>query len=150
MVNFTSTPTERVPLVPNKRVSYAFGMVLGVDEFRQEQEHFEWKHTLGNLLLHGYGTVCGLQVQTAPLLGDVEIRVSSGYAVSPQGHWVWVDKDQCAPLGRWVLAHFDELQPPPPAASRDVFVKLCYDTCDVDLVPIAGQACVPGRYLPVG
>lgn len=56
------TSTDKAPLDPNKRVNYAFGMVMGVNDFRQEQEHFEWKHRLSNRLLHGYGTVCGLQV----------------------------------------------------------------------------------------
>ena len=38
------TTTDIAPLDPNKRVNYTFGMVLGVKDFRQEQEHFEWKH----------------------------------------------------------------------------------------------------------
>ena len=88
-------------------------MVLGVDEFRQEQEHFEWKHALSNLLLHGYGTVCGLQVTAAAQTDDVEIRVSQGYAISPRGKWIWVDRDQCALLGRWIRGHLAELSPPP-------------------------------------
>ena len=63
MLDFANTSTERIPLVPNKRVHYAFGMVLGLDEFRQEQEHFEWKDALGNLLLHGSGN--GLRACTS-------------------------------------------------------------------------------------
>ena len=52
-----STPAECSPLPPNKRVNYTFGMVLGEQDFRQEQAHFEWKHRISNLLLHGYRCV---------------------------------------------------------------------------------------------
>jgi hypothetical protein len=89
VLDFATTSTERIPLVPNKRVHYSFGMVLGVDEFRQEQEHFEWKHAIGNLLLHGSGTVSGLHVYAVPLADDVEIRVTPGYAISQTGKWMW-------------------------------------------------------------
>src|SRR5438132_14409027 len=87
--------TDSAPSLPTKRVNYTFGMVLGVDDFRQEQAHFEWKHQISNLLLHGYGTVCGLRVSPAAVTipADVEIRISSGYGISPQGRWIWVEQD---------------------------------------------------------
>ena len=144
-------------LSPNKRVNYAFGMVLGVDDFRQEQEHFEWKHSISNLLLHGSGTVCGLQVTAAEAEGggDVEIRVSSGYAVSQRGRWIWVERDLCARLGEWLAKN-----PPlgsPSTGPQTIFVKLCYEECPTDLVPIAGQPCAkdddtraPSRIIETG
>src|SRR5215208_1687237 len=102
MLDFMSTSTERVPLVPTKRVHHTFGMVLGVDEFRQEQAHFEWKHAISNLLLHGSGTVSGLHVYAQPLADDIEVRVTPGYAISGRGKWIWVDREQCAQVGRWI------------------------------------------------
>src|SRR5689334_4861976 len=98
----TTTPADRVSLTPNKRVNYAFGLVLGEDEFRQEQSHFEWKHRLGNRLLHGYGTVCGLKVTASAQDGGTEIRIAPGYALSPRGDWIWVDKAQCVRLDDWL------------------------------------------------
>ena len=93
-----SASADKALLNPNKPVNYTVGMVLGVDDFRQEQEHFEWKHRLSNLLLHGTGTVCGLRVTTEEVDGgaDVEVRIAPGYAVSPHGRWVWVEKALCA------------------------------------------------------
>ncbi len=138
-----STPAECSPLPPNKRVNYTFGMVLGEQDFRQEQAHFEWKHRISNLLLHGYGTVCGLHVTARPLSdgSDVEIYVSSGYAVSPRGDWIWVDHDQCARIGAWLQRHSSDLPGFSGPGSYTAYVSLCYDECLVDLVPVAGRAC---------
>jgi hypothetical protein len=129
-------------LSPNKRVNYTFGMVLGVDDFRQEQEHFEWKHRLSNLLLHGSGTVCGLGVTTQDAGGgDVDVRVAPGYAVSPHGRWVWVERALCARLGEWVSKNSAQQSPPAGAGPQTVYVRLCYAECPVDVVPIAGAPC---------
>jgi hypothetical protein len=138
-----SNPADCSPLPPNKRVNYTFGMVLGEQDFRQEQAHFEWKHRISNLLLHGYGTVCGLHVSARPLSdnSDTEIYVSSGYAVSPRGDWIWVDHDQCARLGAWLQRHSSDLPGFGGPGSYTAYVSLCYDECLVDLVPVAGRAC---------
>ena len=143
MKDCISTPADSSPLPPNKRVNYTFGMVLGEQDFRQEQAHFEWKHRISNLLLHGYGTVCGLHVTARPLAdgSDTEIYVSSGYAVSPRGDWIWVDHDQCARLGAWLQRHSDDLPGFSGPGSYTAYVSLCYDECLVDLVPVAGRAC---------
>ena len=138
-----TTPADCSPLPPNKRVNYTFGMVLGEQDFRQEQEHFEWKHRISNLLLHGYGTVCGLQVTARPLEdgSDTEIYVTSGYAISPRGNWIWVDHDQCARIGAWLQRHSGDLPGFSGPGSYTAYVSLCYDECLVDLVPVAGRAC---------
>jgi hypothetical protein len=131
------------PLNPNKRVNYNFGMVLGVDDFRQEQGHFEWKHRISNLLLHGAGTVCGLQVTTQSVEDgvDVEIRISPGFAISPQGRWLWIEKPLCARLGEWLSRHRADLSPSNVAGRHTLYVKLCYAECPTEIVPIAGQPC---------
>ncbi len=139
MANCLPASVENAPLDPNKRVNYAFGMVMGVNDFRQEQVHFEWKHRNSNLLLHGSGTVCGLRVTAAALKdgSDVEIQVSAGYAISPEGKWIWVERDQCAQLNQWL----QEQGKASPAGPQTVYVNLCYRECESDLVPIAGRAC---------
>src|SRR6201995_3116924 len=133
---------DKALLSPNKRVNYAFGMVLGVDDFQQEQGHFEWKHRLSNLLLHGSGTVCGLKVSSQSVSGgDVEGQGAPGYAVSPLGRWVWVENALCARLGEWVKKNGQQMSPPPGGGQYTVYVRLCYAECPTDLVPIAGQPC---------
>lgn len=146
--------TKSAALKPVQRVNYEFGMVLGVNDFRQEQAHFEWKGQLSNRLLHGYGTVAGLRVSAegAQNPDRVDIRVSAGYAISPQGHWIWIENDLCARLNEWVQTNRDQLSPPPGAGPQTIYVVLCYDECPTGLVPVAGKACaseqdtrVPGR-----
>jgi len=46
-----------------ERVKYFFGQLLGVREFQSEQSYFFEKHRLHNRYLHGYGVICGLQVE---------------------------------------------------------------------------------------
>ncbi|HEX7955782.1 MAG TPA: hypothetical protein VF508_02510, partial [Pyrinomonadaceae bacterium] len=137
----TSATSDKALLSPNKRVNYAFGMVLGVDDFRQEQEHFEWKHRLSNLLLHGTGTVCGLKVRALPDGPDVKVLVEPGYAISPHGRWIWVERALCAHLGEWVIKNSASQSPPPGPGPHTVYVRLCYAECPTDVVPIAGAPC---------
>lgn len=133
------------PLTPNKRVNYNLGMVLGVDDFRQEQVHLEWQDHLANRLLHGYGTVCGLHVSQRPFpaASDVEILIQRGYALSPHGRWIWVEQEQCARLNEWIQAHRADHDAFLAPASYTVYARLCYVECPTDQVPIAGQACAP-------
>jgi len=141
MGNCLPASAENAPLDPRKRVNYAFGMVMGVNDFRQEQEHFEWKHRNSNLLLHGSGTVCGLKVtaEALPDGSDVEIQVSAGHAISPTGKWIWVEQDQCAQLNKWLQQN----PPSPPSGTgpQTIYVTLCYNECPTDPVPVAGWAC---------
>src|SRR5688500_10227169 len=54
---------ECLPLPRFERVKYFYGQLLGVREFQSEQAYFLEKHRLHNRYLHGYGVVCGLEVQ---------------------------------------------------------------------------------------
>ncbi|HSN28698.1 MAG TPA: hypothetical protein VLT45_20570 [Kofleriaceae bacterium] len=52
-----------LPLPAFERVKYFYGQLLGVREFQSEQSYFFEKHRLHNRYLHGYGVVCGLEVE---------------------------------------------------------------------------------------
>src|SRR5262249_11773241 len=67
-------------------------------------------------------------------------KVSPGYAVSPLGDWIWVDRELCARLGQWLQGQ-RSVSPPPGPGLHTVFVRLCYAECEVDLVPIVGNPC---------
>lgn len=45
------------------RLNYFYGQLLGVQDFRTEQEYFRAKLKLLNRCLHGHGVVCGLEVK---------------------------------------------------------------------------------------
>ncbi len=139
MTSCLTIDAEIAALDPRQRLHYNFGMVLGVNDFRQEQAHFEWKHALGNELLHGYGTVCGLALSAAADAGGADLRISvtPGFAVSPKGRWIQVPSLQCGLLGGWLAERPDT---PPPGPAR-AYVSLCYQECQTELAPVASTAC---------
>ena len=136
-------------LSPDLRVFYQYGMVLGLDDFLQEQTHnlgLDYHHERA---LHGYGTVYGLQVTTstpsdAP--ADVTVTVEPGMAIDQFGREVTVPTAQCARLGAWLAAQ-DEASAGTVEANLGIsgelviYVVAAYAECPDDLVPLPGQPC---------
>jgi hypothetical protein len=137
----TATPCTQ-KLDPLKRVNYTYGMVLGVDEFKQEQTYFLAKNRAHNRLAHGYGTICGLHVQivTAP---DLEVQVTCGSAINPQGQEIHVQQLMCSRINDWLNANKTALQAVfgIPPFELPVCVVLCYRECPTDVVPVPGEPC---------
>ena len=124
-----------------KRVNYVKGMLLGVDDFVQEQA---WgiarRHELARELL-GYGTVRGLRVSIDP--GAPRVRVSPGMAWTPSGAPVCVGSEQCCDVNAWLLKNKAAVQPllvgdPAPLT---VYVVLSYAALPTDKMPIPGEPC---------
>jgi hypothetical protein len=130
-------------LDPSKRVNYSFGLVLGVDEFLQEQTHLLEKHRRHNRMLHGFGTVAGLKVTVPADVDPPEVRVASGLAVSPGGFDICVPATMCARVNEWLAANAQELSDRfgPPPLTLGVCVVLCYRECATDIVPVPGEPC---------
>ena len=136
-------------LSPDLRVFYQYGMVLGLDDFLQEQTHnlgLDYHHERA---LHGYGTVYGLAVTTstpsdAP--ADVTVTVEPGMAIDQAGREVTVPTAQCARLGAWLAAQ-EEASAGTVEANLGisgelvVYVVAAYAECPDDLVPLPGQPC---------
>jgi hypothetical protein len=136
-------------LSPDLRVFYQYGMVLGLDDFVQEQTHnlgLDYHHERA---LHGYGTVYGLHVTTstppdAP--DDVTLTVEPGMAVDQRGRELTVPSAQCARLGAWLAAQ-EEAHPGTIEANLGisgelvVYVVAAYAECADDLIPLPGQPC---------
>jgi hypothetical protein len=131
-------------LDPLKRVNYTFGLVLGVEEFVQSDTYFIAKHHVENRLLHGYGTVCGLEVvaQTSPVM---EVQVTPGWAFNPRGQEIKVPQLMCVQLNNWLTANLAALQAAllqtTPPATLNLCVVLCSRECKTDTVPIPGEPC---------
>lgn len=140
----TATPPAKMPDA-TKRVNYTLGMVLGVDEFQQEQAYFLGKHRLHHRLLHGYGTVSGLRIHKRDGANGVEIRVEPGRAVDPYGRDICVSPTQCARLNEWLAANRDMLglgdNEIENGFDARLYVALCYRECETDSVPIPGAPC---------
>ncbi|HEY7066784.1 MAG TPA: hypothetical protein VIC57_09375 [Candidatus Dormibacteraeota bacterium] len=136
-------------LSPDLRVNYEFGLVLGVDDFRQEQLYFLEKEYLYNRALHGYGTVYGLKVRTSrppDNAHEVVVQIEPGLGLDQWGRPIVLRNAQCARLGAW-LAKQEQQQPGIVASRRGVsgdlqlYVVATYDECSEALVPLPGQPC---------
>ena len=142
MNDFKSINCQQSVLDPQKRVQYTRGLVLGVDEFRQEQTHFLERDRLHNRSLHGYGTVYGLSVRVD--IGDEpEVVVEPGMAIDPSGQHICVPSPQCAKLNDWLKKNADGVQQQigSPPNQLSLYVVLCYRECGTDQVPIPGGPC---------
>ncbi len=135
-------------LDPYKRVNYANGLVLGADDLVQEQLYHLEKHRLHNRLLHGYGTLCGLQVSLSEPEDGPRLTVSPGVAVDPRGREIRVPEAYCANLRSWLESHAAEIQDrlaaspaPSPPEPLSLYLVLCYRECQTDEVPIPGGPC---------
>jgi len=144
MTAFATAAAGPLRADPSKRVNYTLGLVLGVDEFQQEQLYHRagrWRH---NQWLHGYGTVWGLQVSTPdPADADPEIRVTEGAAVDPCGRDICVPATMCVRLNAWLDRHRDVLQRlyGTGPATIPLAVVLCHRECPDDVVPVPGEPC---------
>jgi hypothetical protein len=133
-------------LSPDLRVFYQYGMVLGLDDFLQEQTHnlgLDYHHERA---LHGYGTVYGLHVTTTTppdALDDVTVTVEPGMAVDQWGREVTVPTAQCARLGAWLAAQGQAAAEAHLGSSGElvVYVVAAYAECPDNLVPLPGQPC---------
>lgn len=147
MSDFKTVVPSLEGLDPSKRVNYTLGMVLGEDEFRQEQVYFIGKNRLHNRALHGYGTVYGLKISLTGTAENPQLVVSPGLAINPLGQEIIVGPDQCAYLNQWLKMHKDDPEMPlqsPPTSSPDqltLYLVLCYVACETDNIPLPGTPC---------
>jgi hypothetical protein len=147
-------PVATGALTPDQRVNYLFGLVLGVDEFQQEDLYFRERDERATRTLHGYGTSVGLDVtaerpEAAP--DDVEVQVARGVAADQFGRPVVVPTAQCARVGAWIAAEEEQAvadeTPSPlqehlgPSGEVTLYVVAEYDACPDGLVPLPGKPC---------
>ena len=87
MSSFTAKTASSgtAPLDARKHVNYTLGMVLGVDDFRQEHAYLSGRDQWLARDLIGYGTECGLRVSIEAEATGPRLVVSPGVAVTPRG-----------------------------------------------------------------
>ncbi len=127
-----------------KRVNYTLGMLMGVDDFFQDQLYEgSRRRELAREVL-GYGTVHGLAVVIEPD-GDKgpRVRVRPGMAWLPSGTPVCVEGDQCAHLNDWLLANRAAVDAglSGSPATFSAYLVLSSMQCLTDQVPIPGEPC---------
>mgnify|MGYP002783759402 CR=1 FL=1 len=152
-----------VPVDPSQHVNFERGMVLGVDDFRQEFAYLSGRDRWLARDAIGYGTLSGLRVHAEDDGADgPRLHVTAGSALTPGGRMVCVGADQCALVNRW-LAKPDNaalvnrlLNPASPPVSPPVsppmppvndvgeitlHLVLCHADCLTRPVPIPGEPC---------
>jgi DNA-binding beta-propeller fold protein YncE len=108
-----------------QRVNYAYGMVLGVDDFNAEQDYFRSRLQQHNRLLHGTGTAVGLGVSVEHGPGASRITIAPGLALDPAGNEILVAQSVCVAL---------------PAQGTQLFVLLRYAERPCRPAPFAATA----------
>ena len=142
-MQLAATPDAIAP-DPSKHVNYTLGMLLGVDDFKQEFAYLSGRDQWMARDLIGYGTISGLKVSFEVAAKGPRISVSCGDALSPRGQMIRVCPSQCAYLNDWLIANQKDVQAlgsSPPGSMVKLWLTLCYRDCDVDPVPIAGEPC---------
>jgi hypothetical protein len=155
----TQTATGKFEPDTSKHVNYTLGMVLGVDDFKQEFAYLSGRDQWIARDLIGYGTVRGLCVKTeTDATEGPRVMVAPGVAISPQGQKICVPTAQCCALNSWLKANEAKVRekvvgtinspisspissPPSSGLSVKVYVKLCYRECLTDNVLIPGEPC---------
>jgi hypothetical protein len=144
MSSFQTASAVLQPLDPLKRINYTFGLVLGVEEFQQEQTYFLAKDHSHNRVLHGYGTAYGLAVSIDNGgTSNVEVKVACGKALNPKGQEIHVPRTMCARINDWLAKYQSALQEiyGAPPLTLSISVVLCYRECQTDQVPVPGEPC---------
>ncbi|HEV6967653.1 hypothetical protein [Roseateles sp.] len=138
----TFTPAPDAALDPLRRVNYSFGMVLGVDDFRQEHAYLAARDERALRETIGYGVITGLGVaapKPASASEGQQVRVAPGLALMPDGHLVAVAAEQCANLQAWLDA--EKARDATTASRPTVYVLLRFAEASGSPVPIPGEPC---------
>ena len=101
--NELANTLETTVFNPSQHVNFAKGMVLGVDDFRQEFAYLSGRDQWLVRDAIGYGTLSGLRVFVENDGTDgPRLHVSAGSAFVPSGKQVCVGADQCAVINKWL------------------------------------------------
>lgn len=122
-----------------QRPFYATGMLLGADDFLDEQTYHRGRLAQAVGFLSGGGTLAGLRVTHAPAAPGVaeEIRVAPGIAVDRLGRLIEVSRPACLRLARWWETTF--------GADGDALTRAAYTNFTEFLSARAAATALPAR-----
>lgn len=134
---------------PGRHVNFTSGMVLGVDDYRQEFAYHSARDKWIVRDFLGYGTLSGLAVSVEDDgANGPRVRVTAGAAAAPSGQLICVGREQCGSVNAWLAR--DEvketirlmlLDPNQDHLDLSLYLTLCYVDCAVADVPIPGEPC---------
>ncbi len=119
-----------------ERVKYFPRQLLTADDMKADQEYFLNKLRRHNRYLHGWGTVCGLEVLSAATKElPWRVEITAGYALGPKGDEIYVqesvflDLARCGPDTVTDPCDPDFLHTSGPATGEQLFVAIKYAEC---------------------
>ncbi len=143
-----------------RRVNYFAGELLGVDDFRTEQDYLRDRLARRNRLMHGAGIVDGLAV-TVTTDPDAHVVIAPGLAFAPDGNEIALGSPSVLPLPAsgseailLVQLAYREVPSHPVVAAATTQPSRIVETCaatlaalpDADSVGIARVLRVRGRW----
>ena len=136
-----------------QRNAFYDGKMLTARDLIAEQSYMMAMRHLGNMLLEGEGTVCGLKLEQHPNDGcrDTHIVLRRGMAISCCGQEIIVPEDTTIPI-RKMIENDTELQQALGEGGADLMVKLCREDRAAEMAPVLISDCctdgsgqLPGR-----
>ncbi|NJN18628.1 MAG: collagen-like protein [Oscillochloris sp.] len=126
-----------------ERNRYFDGKFLVTRDFVDEQQFFIGKHHLHNKMLHGYGTVCGLKVvqHPNPACQHQYVVLQPGMALDCCGRELIVADEIVVDIRQLIEATLREAGNFPPSGAGDIFLRLVYQECDREAVPVLLDDC---------
>lgn len=126
--------TRSIDFDVQERTNYHIGQLLRDEDFRTEQQYLMARDDRHQRMLHGYGTVFGLEVFIEkPFERIDEITVRQGVGVDRAGRTFVVHQPQCAKkIEEWWNAN---------NRPRAIYVVARYDEIETSPVLLAGQPC---------
>jgi hypothetical protein len=125
-----------------QRNAYYDGKMLTARDLTAEQTYMNGMRHLGNMLLEGEGTVCGLKLEQHPNDGcrDTHVVLRKGMALTCCGQEVIVPEDKTIPIASMIEADPD-LQDAFAEAGQDLVVKLCHQDRPAEMAPVLISDC---------
>ncbi len=119
-----------------ERVKYFPRQLLTADDMEADQAFVRDKLRRHNFYMHGWGTVCGLEVSAA----DSEefpwqVKIGKGYALGPYGHEIYIsepvilDLALCGPGSVTDPCDPDFVRTPGSATGEQLFIAIKYAEC---------------------
>lgn len=133
-----------------QRVKWFSRQLVTMQDMKDEQNYHREKRKNHNRLLHGWGTVCGLEVTAAPTAANPwQVEIGLGYALDPCGEEIYVadgftlDLAQCGPGAATDPCEPGLLRAPAPTTGNQTIVAIKYAECLAQpvLAMPAGCAC---------
>lgn len=130
-----------------ERNNFYYGKLMTVRDYFAEQCYFNEKRWLMNMMVHGWGVVCGLDVKRIlkdprdPTKGysDTKVKVTEGMAIDCCGREILVCEDQYIDLDpKKIECHHKNVKK---EELQNLVICLEYNECKSESINIKSEAC---------